>query len=314
MKSLTYILLIMVAFHANTFAQALKSYTITHIMNKTIDKGEYVDDRRIDKKDKVNTNNLIYILNTKKDSIAFYDFNDSPISEKTVPSLCTLTKNQNILLLTYKNESYSTKLNIAFSDKEQTVIIGDKDIFYLNNSYYKYVRKNIGDHLNIPTLIDFLDDFLINYNLDDLKYISSYEKYRHKDFRVIKGYMESYRTQASDYLDKWNVKFSYNEAGVPKYILKESTEGDKELEKKLVSSNKGVFKYIKHTNAESRLITDSEILIDINKNSYEEKVTSFQVGIGKETRYEIKPISYKSFPSREFILTSDHISKMISSK
>jgi hypothetical protein len=314
MKNLTNILFILVAFHANTFAQAPKPYTIIHIVNKTIDKGEYVDDRRISKKDKISTNNLTYVLNTKKDSIVFYGFNDSRISEKEIPNLCTLTKNQNILLLTYKNDSYSTKLNIAFNDNEKAVLIGDKDIFYLNDSYYKYFRKNIGDHLNIPDLIDFLEDFLINYNLDDLKYISSYEKYKHKDFKILKAYMESYRSQASDYLDKWNVKFLYNQEGIPKYILKESTEGDQELEKKLVSSNKGVIKYTMHTNAESRLITDSEILINTNKNIYKEKVTSFQVGLGKETRYEIKQISYKSFPSREFILTSDSISKIMSSK
>ncbi|KFF23415.1 hypothetical protein [Chryseobacterium vrystaatense] len=314
MKKLAYILLTLVAFHVNTWAQAPKSYSITHIVNKTIDKGEYVDDRRVDKKDKISTDNLIYILNTKKDSVRFYDFNDSPVSEKKVPNLCTLVKNQNGVLLTYQNESYSTKLNISFNDKEKTVLVGDKDIFYLNDSYYKYIRQSIGDHASIPAVIDFLEDFLINYNLDDLKYISSYEKYRHKDFKIVKAYMESYRTQASDYLDKWNVKFSYTEAGVPKYILKESTEGDKELEKKLVSAGKGVFKYTKHTNAESRLITDSEILIDTNKNTYEEKVTSLQVGLGKETRYEIKPISSKSFPSNECILTSGSISKMKSSK
>lgn len=314
MKKITYILFLLLAFHINAFAQAPKSYILTHIINKTIDKGEYVEDRKIDKKDRISINNLIYIFNSKKDSVAFYEFNDSPISESKVPNLCTLTKNQSSLLLNYKNESYSTKLIIAFDDKQKTVSFGDKDIFYLNDSYYKYLRKSIGDHLNITDLIDFLEDFLADYNLDDLKYISSYEKYKHKDFKIVKGYMESHRTQASDYLDKWNVKFSYNEAGIPKYILKESTEGDQQIEKKLVSSNKGVFKYTKHTNIESRLITDREILIDSNKKSYDEKVISLQVGLGKETRYDIKAISYKSFPFNELMLTSNSISKIISSK
>ena len=314
MKNLTYLLLILLTVPAFFFAQVPKPYTITYIVNKTIDKGEYVDDRRIDKKDKISTNTLIYIFNTKKDSISFYDFNDSQVSEKKVPNLCTLTSNQNVLSLNYKNESYTTKLNIAFKDDDKAVLIEDKDIFYLNDSYYKYIRKSIGDNLNIPDLIDFLEDFLPGYNLDDLKYISSYEKYKHKDFKILKGYMESYRTQASDYLDQWNIKFLYNEAGIPKYTLKESKEGDQEIEKKLVSSSKGIFKYTKHTNIESRLITDHEILIDTNKKTYEEKVTSLQVGLGKETRFETKPISYKSFPSKEFILTSGSISKLRSAK
>ncbi|SFN05136.1 hypothetical protein SAMN05421594_0654 [Chryseobacterium oleae] len=314
MKNLTYLLLILLTVPVKIFAQAPKPYTITYIVNKTIDKGEYVDDRRIDKKDKISTNTLIYILNTKKDSISLYDFNDSPVSEKKVPNLCTLTRNQNVLSLNYKNESYTTKLNIAFKDDDKSVLIGEKDVFYLNDFYYKYIRKSIGDNLNIPDLIDFLEDFLPGYNLDDLKYISSYEKYKHKDFKILKGYMESYRTQASDYLDQWNIKFLYNEAGIPKYILKESKEGDQEIEKKLVSSSKGIFKYTKHTNIESRLITDREILIDPNKKTYAEKVTSLQVGLGKESRYETKPISCKSFPSKEFILTSGSISKLKSSK
>lgn len=313
MKNLICTVLLFVTF-VNTFAQASKPYIITHIVNKTIDKGTYVDDRRISKKDKISTQNLIYIINTKKDSVAFYNFNDSPISEKEIPEICTLTKNQNSLLLNYKNDSYNTKLNIAFNDNEKTILVGDKDIFYLNDSYYRYLRKSTGDNLNIPDLIDFLEDFLINYNLDALKYISSYEKYKHKDFKILKGYMESHRSQASDYLDKWNIKFLYNKEGFPKYISKESTEGDQEIEKKLVSSNKGVFKYTKHTNVESRLITDREILIDTGKNKYDEKVTSFQVGLGKETKYEIKQNSCKSFPSREFTLTSGDISKIMSSK
>lgn len=314
MKNLVHTLLILVTFHITALAQTPKSYTLTHIINKTIDKGEYVDDKRIDKKDKISTNNLIYISSPEKDSIAFYGFNDSPVSEKKVPNVCALTKNQNTLLLTYKNESYSTKLKIAFNNNEKTVLIGDKDIFYLNDAYYKYLQKSVGDNLNIPDLIDFLEDFLAGYTLEDLKYISSYEKYKHKDFKIAKAYMESFRTQASDYLDKWNVKFSYNKTGVPSYVLKESVEGDREIEKKLISSNKGILKYTKHTNSESRLITDRDIRIDINNNRYEEKVTSLQVGLGKETRYEIKQISYKEFPFKELMLTSGNISKIISSK
>ncbi|MDR6526201.1 hypothetical protein J2787_001571 [Chryseobacterium rhizosphaerae] len=171
-KKLIHTLLILVAFHINAFAQTPKSYTLTHIVNKTIDKGEYVDDKRIDKKDKISTGNLIYISSPKNDSIAFYEFNDSPVSEKKVPNICALAKNQNSLLLTYKNESYSTKLKITFNNNEKTVLIGDKDVFYLNDSYYKYIQKSIGDNLNIPDLIDFLEDFLAGYALEDLKYKS----------------------------------------------------------------------------------------------------------------------------------------------
>ncbi|NIF06851.1 hypothetical protein F3J23_15500 [Chryseobacterium sp. Tr-659] len=314
MRKLAYILFILVVLHTNACAQASKSYIINHIVNKTIDKGEYVDDKRIDKKDKIHRNNLIYILSPKKDSIAFYRFTDSQVSEKKVPDVYTLTKNENTLLLTSKNESYTNKLKIAFNEKDKTILVGEKDVFYLNDPYFSYLQKNVNEYLNIPDLIDFLEDFLPGYNFGDLKYISSYEKYKHKDFKILKGYMESYRTQASDYLDKWNLKFLYNDKGMPTYVLKESVEGDRELEKKMISSNNGSLKYTLHTNIESRLITDSEIFIDINKNIYDEKVTSVQVGLGKETRYEIKQLSYKRFPTNGFTLNSANIAKVISSK
>ncbi|WP_312512202.1 hypothetical protein [Chryseobacterium culicis] len=314
MRKLAYILFILAVFHINACAQAHKSYTITHIINKTIDKGEYVDDKRIDKKDKTSTNNLIYILSPKKDSIAFYRFTDSQISEKKVPDVYILTKNESTLLLTSKNESYTNKLKIAFDEKGKRILVGDKDVFYLNDPYFSYLQKNVNESLHIPDLIDFLEDFLPGYNLADLKYISSYEKYKHKDFKILKGYMESYRTQASDYLDQWNLKFSYDDNGMPKYILKESVEGDQELEKKMILSTKGTLKYNLHTNIESRLITDSEIFIDPNKNRYDEKVNSVQVGLGKETRYEVKQLSYKRFPNNVFTLNSMIISKIISSK
>lgn len=314
MKYLFNILFILAVFHTNACAQAPKSYTITHIVNKTIDKGEYVDEKRIDKKDKTSTNNLIYIFSPKKDSIAFYRFTDSQVSEKKVPDVYTLTKNENTLLLTSKNESYTNQLKIAFNEKDKTILVGEKDVFYLNDPYFSYLQKNVNEYLNISDLIDFLEDFLSGYNLGDLKYISSYEKYKHKDFKIIKGYMESYRTQASDYLDKWNLKFLYDDKGMPKYVLKESVEGDQELEKKIISSNKGSLKYTQHTNIESRLITDSEIFIDPNKNIYDEKVISVQVGLGKETRYEIKQLSYKRVPTNVFTINSTNISKIISSK
>lgn len=314
MKKLAYILFIFTVFYTNACAQASKSYSITHIVNKTIDKGEYVDDKRIDKKDKITTSHLIYLLSPKKDSVAFYKFTDAKLSEKKVPDLYTLTKRENTLLLTSKNESYTNQLKIVFNDKDMSVLVGDKDVFYLDSPYYTYLQKNVGKDLNIPDLIDFLEDFLTGYNLDDLKYISSYEKYKHKDFKILKGYMESYRTQASDYLDKWNLKFLYNDAGIQKYMLKESTEGDQEIEKKIISADKGFFTYAKHVNIESRLITDSKILIHPDKNIYDEKVTSLQTGLGKETRYEIKQISYKTFPTKVFRLNSASIAKIISSK
>ncbi|AZB25416.1 hypothetical protein EG339_12925 [Chryseobacterium bernardetii] len=65
------ILFIFTVFYTNACAQASKSYSITHIVNKTIDNGEYVDDKRIDKNDKITTSHLIYLLSPKKRQCRF---------------------------------------------------------------------------------------------------------------------------------------------------------------------------------------------------------------------------------------------------
>jgi len=122
-------------FYTNACAQGFKSYSITHIVNKTIDKGEYVNDKRIDKNDKLTTSHLIYLLSPKKDSVAFYRFTDSKVSEKKVPDLYTLTKKENILLLISKNESYINQLKIVFNDNDMSVLVGNKDVFYLDSPY-----------------------------------------------------------------------------------------------------------------------------------------------------------------------------------
>ncbi|TRX30451.1 hypothetical protein FNW52_20120 [Flavobacterium sp. ZT3R18] len=307
-------LFILLVFNINIFAQSSKSYSIVYIVNKIIDKGEYLDDIKINKKNEINTKKLIYIYNFKKDTIAYYDFYESAITAKKKSALYTLTRKEDTLSLNFKGNNYENKIKLVFNIPTKTIRIGSKDVFYLNDIYYKYLYKNIYENLNILDLIDFLEDFLQDYNLEDLKFISSNEKYKHKDFKLIKAYMESYRSQASDYLDKWNVKFLYNKEGILNYLLKESTEGDQSLEKKIVFSKKDTFKYLINRNNESRLITTNEKSFNINTNSYDEKVTALQVGLGKETKYEIKRTVYKVFPSDELFLNSKNILEIISLK
>lgn len=161
--------------------------------------------------------------------------------------------------------------------------------------------------MNIPDLVDFLEDFLEDYGIQELRNITSYEKYKHNNFKIIKAYMESYRSQASGYLDRWNIKFEYDKHRILKYLLKESTEGDQALEKKLISYNKGIFRYKINRNNESRLITDSEETFDISNKTYHEKMTAFQVGLNKETEFEVKRILYKTIPSDSLYLTSKNV-------
>lgn len=292
---------------ATFFSQSLKPYTIVYVVDKIIDKGEYVNDEKVNKKE------FIYKCNAKKDSLAYYDFYNSKITEQNTPSLYTLTKNKNVLSLHCKG-SYENTVKLIFNNERKAIVINSKDIFYLNDDYYKYLYKSVNQNLSIPDLIDLLEDFLQDYNLDEIKYISSNTKYKNKNFRVIKAYMESYRSQAPDYLDKWNVKFIYDKRGVLSSLLKESIEGDQALEKKIISYKDNMFKYSIHRNNESRLITDSEELFNIKTNSYNEKITSTQIGLGKETKYDIERITYKIFSSNQLYLNSKDILEITSSK
>lgn len=68
--------------------------------------------------------------------------------------------------------------------------------------------------------------------------------------------------------------------------------------------NKGFLKVSKDSNVTYLDFTDP------NKNIYDEKVISVQVGLGKETRYEIKQLSYKRVPTNVFTINSTNILKL----
>ncbi|WP_427873525.1 hypothetical protein [Flavobacterium sp. MMS24-S5] len=306
-----FISFILLTSNMNVLAQSSKFYTTVYILNKIIDEGEYVNDERINKKQEINTNHLIYTCNFKKDTIVYYKFSGSEINTKKTPSICTLIKRSDTLFLSFKRNSYVNKIRVNFNTQEKSISINDKDIFYLNGVYYKYLYKSVNQSLNIKDIVDLLEDFLEDYNLEDLKFISSNEKYKHRDFKLIKAYMESYRSQATDYLDKWNIKFSYNKKGALNYVLKKSAEDDQSLEKKLIISKDKTFKYRICRNSESRLIVNSEESFNTSKNSYNSKISAFQVGLGKETKYEIKRTAYKVFNSKQLFLNEKEIFKII---
>ncbi|MEN4761808.1 hypothetical protein ABEG63_15860 [Chryseobacterium sp. C39-AII1] len=312
MKYLFSILFLLVGY-LHTFAQS-KAYKGIYIVNKIVDKGEYVDDQKINKKDEINTKKIIYIQNPKKDSINYYEFYDSSISEKVNPYLYTLAKERDFLSLNFKGSDYNSKIKIVFNNQLKTIKIQNKDVFYLTEAYYKYLYKSVYQNQNLPDLVDFLQDFLEDYNFENLKYISSKEKYKHKDFKIIKAYMESYRTQATDYLDKWNIQFLYTNNGTLKYLSKESTEGDQSLEKKLILNKNNTYKYSINRNTESRLITNTQQSFTTDNKYYVDKISSTQVGLGKETNYEIIRTNYKIFLSDQLNLNSKVISEINSSK
>ncbi|MEJ5104240.1 hypothetical protein [Chryseobacterium sp. MYb328] len=301
MKNGISFILFLVGIHI--LAQSSEPYTLVYIVNKTVDREEYVADEKVDKKDEVNIMRRVYGYNAKKDSVVYYSFYNSAVTENEEPSLYTLEKKTDKIVLHCKGSDESN-MNLEFDSQGKTITINNKDIFYLNDAYYNYLHKSVYENLNIPDLLDFLEDFLEDYNIEELRCISSLEKYKHNDFRVLKAYMESYRSQASDYLDKWNIQFDYDGKGVLKYLLKESAEGDQALEKKILSHHQGVFRYAIHRNNESRLITDTKQTFDISKKVFNEKITAFQVGLGKETNFETKQKIYKTFPADHLYLKS----------
>lgn len=295
-------------FCTKTCAQESHLYNLVSIENKIIDKGEYIDDKKTSETEENRNEKLIYILNIKKDSITYYNFYNSELNIEEISTLYSLIKKENILLLNSKRENEENTLQIKFNSPEKSIVIGKNDIFYLNKDYFDFLYQTVFQEQNIPNLVDFLEDFLDDYNLDNLKFITSNEKYKHQNFKIQKAHLESYRSQASDYLDKWDVNFSYNKRGLLNYLKKESEEeGDIALEKKLILNKKGSFKYTIHKNNESRLITDVENTFDLSKKIYNEKMTAFQVGLGRESRSITQRISYKVIPFDNLFLNSKNI-------
>ena len=68
-----------------------------------------------------------------------------------------------------------------------------------------------------------LEYFLDDYNLDNLKFIASDEKYKHQNFKIQKAHLKSYRSQAPDYLDKWDKTTEKDTINHYKILTEEST-------------------------------------------------------------------------------------------
>lgn len=258
-----------------------------------------------------NSSTTMYVLNNKKDSVYYY-FNTSKNSFKLPePILYMFFKSGDTLSLRSKS-SYETNLSLIFDDKKKAIVINSHDCFYLNEDYYSFLNKVVNENLDITELSDFLEYFLPEYNLENLKYLISKSKYQNPKFRILKGYMETNRSQASDYIDKWNITFDYDKEGYLSYISKKSIEEDNGFERKLVSKKNGVFKYKLYRNNESRLISDGEEVFNVTNNSvFSLKTNVEQISLGVEKTYEINRNSYLKKNIKKFPLSKNELNVLM---
>ena len=253
----------------------------------------YENDKVV-KNDKVKKEYIYsYKLNTRKDSILYYEISDS--SSSKIPIIFTLKKDKkanNAIFSITDNENLGN-LNIVFLDKMKCITV-NSDNYILNSLYYNELKKSIYNDNNILDLVDLLDDRLGDYpyQFDYLSKISSNKKYKNEKFKIISAKINTTRTRSGT-LDTWSVSYNYNKRDILISIMKKSTEGEIGFEKKLLSHKGTEYKYKIHHNEENRFEDNDEVIFDVDKNTYNAIQSHFQFGLIKEEISQIKRLYYK---------------------
>ncbi len=231
----------------------------------------------------------IYCFDNLKEDILVYSkrsLDDEINFECTNYTLTQETPNKLLLNISNKSDKKSRKLEIAFFNKNMSISI-DKNMFYLNKTYFSYLEKELLNKKNISELIDLIDDFLDEdiFKLADLKYFSSKEKYRNKDFRILKAKITTANAQNEDIITKWTINYSYNKEGVLVSVNQKSKD-ETRYSKTLVNHTGTIFSYKVYRQMDERFSDDKEITFDIAQNKYSDKGTYLQIGLNKEINYE----------------------------
>ncbi|MFC6269767.1 hypothetical protein [Frigoriflavimonas asaccharolytica] len=255
----------------------------------------YENEQLIKNNEKKQVFSYIYNINSKKDSISYYDISNAPISE-TTPIIFTLKKNKRTdeQTLMISEDTIVDSLNIKFSDVSKSISINNTDTYFLNFQYYKELKQTIGKDNNALDLIDLLDDLLGDYPYQFiyLKRVSSNKKYQIKNYKISKAKIKTNRTQ-SEIADIWNVTYTYDKNNILLSILKKSTDNVVAFEKKLIQKKGSQYKFKIYNNVESRYEDNNEISFDIKKNTYISLQHHFQFGIVKEEISQLKRVLYK---------------------
>lgn len=213
------------------------------------------------------------------------------------------------LFLDIKNNSENSSIEIDFSDKNQAVTIGD-GIFFLNTAYYLYVKEKLLKEKKISALVDLLDDFLEEYiyDLEQLKYLSSREKYKNKDFKILKAEITTVNGQNESINTHWKVYYSYKDGIL--VSVEQEVKDETRYKKRLLNHTGQAFTYTVFRQIDERFSDDKKITFNTVHNEYAENGTYFQVGINKETDYELMMNKSVKLSSYHFELNKQELAQI----
>lgn len=310
MKKIKPLIYLILFFSSNIFcAQSNEKYTVILGEKKITQDIELVDDKEVNNNKTQKSEKFIFVYNLKKDSLLYFKNINESISNPITYALVKIK--DTILLKEFNNQKKVQKLSIIFKNDSHKIKINNTDFFLLNKDYYNYLYKNVYENLNLLDLIDFLEDHLTDYNIKDLEFMISYEKYKHSNFIILDTYQESHRSQAEHYIDKWNIKYVYNKKGVLINLIKKSSEEDISFIKNLTSYKKGVFVYSSEENVESRLITKIKKTFNPFNYNYKEEINSIQLNRNRESYYVIHFTLLKKTPINKFYISTNDIKQIL---
>lgn len=220
-----------------------------------------------------------FLFNKKKDTI--FTNKSEILSEinnenKFINRLTVDVSNNKANLLVW-NKNYTDTLSFHFNQKENSILI-NQDKYFLDKSYFSFLKKKVLKKKDITAIIDFLDDNLGDYFLsDELFFISSKEKYKN-DFQILGAIIKTIKVDGEGF-DYWKVSYHYDENGLSsmkKINEKESFSLTKK--RKFIDSKKIIF-HIEENTAKRSTMTKQELFFSNEQQIIEQQNVQYGLNI-----------------------------------
>lgn len=229
----------------------------------------------------------IYAYHSSKENVKVYTASSADENHhfEWTSYVLKQTEKNKLSLEIVESDQESRKLNISFLDVNQSVSI-DTSTFFLNQSYYAYLKKELLNNKNISELIDLIDEFLQEdiFKLEHLKFFSSKNKYRNKDFRILNAKMTTINSQNDNISCDWSIAYSYKNGIL--FSVEQKTKDETRYTKKLINNRNGLLSYGLYRQIDERFSDDQKITFDTKQNTYSEIGTYTQTASNKETDYK----------------------------
>ncbi|WP_073236297.1 hypothetical protein [Pedobacter caeni] len=169
MKQLYFLLFLTLSLSACKSTYRPRYYEMVLFKEKSMDLEIKMDDQPVHEALRNDTLTYVTISTATADSILIYNYGNKNILKSTDPQISLLTwgqkaRNSHKKLYFYQNNKITDSLSVSFHPQNEVRI--NKDSYYLNAAYYKYLVETVSGQNNIFNLADLLKDKLGDYPIE----------------------------------------------------------------------------------------------------------------------------------------------------